>query len=192
MSTLKTVNIGHPSADEPAIVLDAAGGVAVAGMGLVHINTTSFTAVSSVSLNDVFTTTYDYYTVRANFVGSSSTSYTLRLRASGTDNSTTNHRHNAMRSYTTLVNAGSTTTAQFGISNGAWDADAFFTQIDFFNPRLASKTGFQSQMSMLETTGAHNRVGGMFNTADVFDGFTLIPAAGTISGTIRVYGYKNS
>ena len=160
--------------------------------GLVHILTSTFTTAGTASVNDVFTTTYDYYIALVDFTASSSTSHTLRLRASGTDNSTSNYRQNVIRSYSTVVNTGSTTSNVFGISNGAWDADTFFLEMKFFNPKLASKTGFQSRMNMLETTGAQNATGGIFHLTDVFDGFTLIPAAGTITGTIRVYGLKNS
>jgi hypothetical protein len=30
------------------------------------------------------------------------------------------------------------------------------------------------------------------DVATAYDGFTIFPSSGTIAGTIRVYGYKNS
>ena len=58
---------------------------ASSAQGLTLINTTSFSAVASQSINDVFSTTYDNYFIVANILPSTNLSLQLRLRASGSD-----------------------------------------------------------------------------------------------------------
>ena len=60
--------------------------------GLVHIYTTTFSAVASVSLDNVFTSDYDNYKVIINITstGGSGVFY-MRMRAVGTDNTTTDY-----------------------------------------------------------------------------------------------------
>jgi hypothetical protein len=52
--------------------------------------TVSFSAATSVSLNDVFSSTYDHYRVVLDAVGLD-VDFRFRLRASGSDNTTSNY-----------------------------------------------------------------------------------------------------
>jgi hypothetical protein len=53
--------------------------------GLVLLNTTSFSAVASQSVNDVFSSTYDNYRIVCEFSSSTDQEIFFRLRASGAD-----------------------------------------------------------------------------------------------------------
>ena len=57
-----------------------------------------------------------------------------------------------------------------------------------FNPNVATETQglIHSSVYMGSTTSAFYQ-----NTSDQYTGFSIIPSTGTITGTIRVYGYKN-
>ena len=62
--------------------------------GLVLLNTTSFTAVASQSINDVFSATYDFYRIIGNLTGSAAAAdLSFRLRVSGADNSSSVFHH---------------------------------------------------------------------------------------------------
>ena len=119
MSTIKVTNVSHPSAASPAIVLDADGDATYAGVhdfsaatvtgapqGLVHINTTTFSAVSSVSVNNCFTSAYENYLILGNVIGTAGTSIAARLRASGTD-ATTNYGDQYVQVLNTAYTQGS-------------------------------------------------------------------------------------
>ena len=161
--------------------------------GLVHINTTTFSAVSSVSLNSVFTSTYDHYKALMQVTGSTSqVDLLVRLRASGSDNSTTNYNSNRLKVDNTVV-AGDRLTSQAQARAGiAINSNADF-EITFYNPQLSTATGIGSinigsQGGDVQTFTVSNG----FFAGTSFDGFTIYPSSGTITGTIRVYGYKNS
>jgi hypothetical protein len=159
-------------------------------VGLVHINTTTFSAASTVSVDNVFTTTYDYYRVMIFLTAGSNTYLNARLRVGGADNSTSNYAsgqvYGAFGS-TTLGNdnAGTTLTSwRFGFSN-----PNVSMACDIFNPRLATNTQFNGSLTRIDTQSTMN---GSFNATTAFDGLTLLPAVGTISGNIKIYGYRNS
>jgi hypothetical protein len=159
--------------------------------GLTLISTTTIgTAVSTVSLNDVFTSTYTNYKVIIEWVGSSaSTNVNLRLRASGSDNSTANSYQprgfsNIGASVASFGSAGAQIQLGTIINN-----DREFTSMEIFRPQLAVITGFlvnhfeYSNNSTFQFMGVHNQT-------TSYDGFTVFPTTGTLTnGTIYVYGY---
>lgn len=160
--------------------------------GLVLIDEESFSAVSSVSLNNVFSATYANYRVILN-VPSVSTSSQLRLRyrLSGTD-TTTNYRW-------TRVEAS---TQPSGPGNEQGNSDLFVdltfmetagsAVIDIIGPQLAQRTFCSYQSARLGTY--LYTVGGVGVQTDStqFDGLTIYRASGTFTGTVRVYGYKGA
>ena len=158
--------------------------------GLVHINTTTFSAVSSVSLNDVFTSTYQNYRVIMTAASSSNQDLNIRFRVSATD-TTTNYVYQTFSvngAVFTGASAGSATLSIIGIVGTTFSLDV----LDIASPQLAAPTvyrtfGVSSSGSILlkDASGAQT-------ASTAFDGFTLFPTSGTFTGTVRVYGYKNS
>jgi hypothetical protein len=155
--------------------------------GMVLLNTTSFSAVSTQSLNNVFTSTYTNYRIVLNTDHSSAGLIRIRFRASGADNTTSNYYFTSQQiagaSWSDLGNANADTTAVIGYN----DTNESDFSIDIFTPQAAFRTAYVS-------TGHSGRQGvvaaGVFDTAAQFDGFTLIPGAGTMTGTVSVYGYN--
>lgn len=160
--------------------------------GLVHVNTTTFTTQSSVSVNNCFTSTYENYQIKLNILGSTNQDVSLRLRLSGTD--ATGANYNRQR-----LSAISTTVAAAGVGGETSFANQIKTStvssavdISIFRPAAALPTGLivldsstDGTVSLIFTVSNHT-----LSTA--YDGFTFYPSTGTITGTIRVYGYKNS
>jgi hypothetical protein len=152
----------------------------------------SFTGVSSVSLNNCFSSTYNNYLIVPDNITQSTSSYMLfRLRTSGTDNTDNSY----WRQYI-LANSGTVSAARNqATSLDFWEAGATFPasgQMDIQNPFATAYTRanyFVNQEN--PTTQGFIQGAFTFNGTTSFDGFTLIAASGTITGTIRVYGYKN-
>jgi hypothetical protein len=158
--------------------------------GMVLLNTTSFSAVSSVSLPaNTFVTTYDNYQIVFSGLVSTTADINVRLRAAGTDNTTAN-------SYITqsLVSSGITVSAGRTTSN-LWQYVATFDTtlvnalvMDLFDPFLATPTGFSVNGVRSSSGGWTNTVVGTHNQTVSYDSATFICSAGTFTGKVSVYG----
>lgn len=192
MSSLKVASINHPSAPSGGLSIGTDGNVAGAGLDL--IVSQSFTAASTVSVNNCFTSTYDNYRVLVDFTPSTTgQEVRFRLRSGGVD---------AVTAYDyTLLNAQNTTVAGTGvaattsarISATFGTTSGHFCSLDIASPFTSASTR-ANYMSLRPSAGAIPLVefGVAFHaTASSYDGFTIYPASGTITGTIRVYGYRN-
>ena len=157
----------------------------------------NFTSVSSVSLDGVFSATYDYYRVVLWYISDNEVALTLRWRISAADNTGANNYGvtrstdtNGTNSYVSNVAATSNTLS--ARNNG--DANAI--SMDIFNPFLSTRpttlngVGWSRGSNSGDGTATINFAGfKAVNTS--FDGFSLIIASGTITGTMKVYGYQN-
>lgn len=150
----------------------------------------NFTTVNSVSLNGVFTSTYDAFRVILN-VSSASTgnNVALRLRAAGTDASGANYAQYALSVDISAVTANSgsgltsVTICSTSATNGA------IANLELNRPALAVHTGiFTTTSNWSAPAFGSGLVLHQVNTA--YDGFSLIASTGTVTGTVRVYGYK--
>ena len=158
--------------------------------GLVHLHTESFSAKSSVSVDDVFSSTYDFYRILISLLGSTAITYSLRLRASGTDASGANtykYQEAEVYSSSTSNNARSENFIRLGWSDSSKRGT---TTLDVFGPNLAATTGFNVPLGGRFDDAASFI--GEHTVASAYDGFTIFPSSGTITGTLRVYGYRNS
>ena len=161
--------------------------------GLVHINTTTFSAVSSVSLNDVFTSVYENYKiVFSPIAGSVEANLNIRLRASGSDVTASNYKY--IRQYFgtssgTQLN-GSASLVHFSY---VVPSQNFSSSLDILSPNLSAFTGMVGCIGFDNAADLYiSMASGVYNATTVADGFTIFPTSGTITGTIRCYGYKNS
>jgi hypothetical protein len=158
--------------------------------GLVHINTTTFSAVSTLSLNSVFSAAYDTYEiqVRLDSVSAANPQLQMRLRASGTDATTNYLGFRLIQSSTTVQGSDNIlgSTLWFLAQNSSTRATLVSATIN--SPFRAEKTVMVSHDS-----GSFNEFfGNHHSTASSYDGFTFLTDTGTMTGTVRVYGYKNS
>ena len=171
----------------------ASTGLKWASNGLTLVNTTTIgSAVSSVSLNSVFTSTYANYKVIIQYTNCSATEPTinLRLRASGSDNSASFSYQ--PRGWTN--NSG--TLAGFGTAGNTLplgvvrDASYAWTLLELISPQLSTRTtGF----TVDHYDPFNNNSWGypaQHTASTSYDGFTIYPSSGTLTGgTIYVYGY---
>ena len=165
----------------------------LANSGLVYVTSATVgTGVSSVTVSNCFSSTYDAYKiVWVGGVGSANNAVGIQLAPSsvsgydslyygalgwtnwaGTQSTATNNNS------TRWTFVGSCNTTQAVLST------------DIYQPFLTKWTTFGGQYMDTGLTGA---TGGSHQVAASFTGFTIIPNAGTISGgTITVYGYRKA
>ena len=160
----------------------------VADSALVHIATETFSAASTVSLNYVFSATYDNYRLVAQVTGTSTAVLQIRFRVAGTDTSTSTYKYGQMyvgaQASLTFGSTNNTTATFIPIgytSNGFRGGSS----VDIHAPFLTERTSIHGT-----TSGAYLALnGGVLDNATSYDGFTLL-TGGAITGTISIYGYR--
>ena len=112
----------------------------------------------------------------------------MRYRVGGADNSTSNYNFQRLGAVSTTVNAAlssSQTSQTIGLPGGSRNS----TNVEIYSPFLTATTNFQS-FNYSDGYNGLQFFTGLFTATTSFTGFTLIPAAGTITGTVSVYGYN--
>jgi hypothetical protein len=180
--------------------MDTAITTAVDGLpsgALTLINTTTFSAVASQSINDVFSSTYDNYVVMASFTGTDVSVVRLRYRVDGADNSTGNYSYHSQFSSTGsaayFAVAGNNQTTHF-LSSSDFTNATRSVNISILRPFLTNYTSLLGLGSFSASAGAAPYLGGVnlggFSATTSFTGFSIFPDAGTITGNVFVYGYQ--
>ena len=155
-------------------------------VGLVHINTTTYTSAATTSLNNVFTGDYEDYLVNMRFTVTNDASQGIRLRAGGVDNTTANSYQRER-----LFSIGGTTGGANVVSD-SWTTFPFgnteiaFAQLIFGRPALAATTSILGSSARNSAVGF---IGGTHYQATAYDGFSVL-WNGNATGTISVYGYR--
>ena len=185
MSTLKVAAINNPSASSGGLAISASGNVTGAGLDL--ITTQSFSAVSSVSVNNCFTATYDNYRISIALTASGAGEVDVRLRGSGTDLTsavyTSGYTYITTSSGPTRANNNSATFAGVGFVGTATSFVAF----DINAPAIAAN---KSLAGVFGGGFYQGNAGGNIAQATAYDGFTFYLTALTITGTVSIYGYR--
>lgn len=159
--------------------------------GLVHLNTSTFASTTSVSVNNVFTSTSDYYRILFFTWNSTSGDITIRMRNNGTDD-TTAANYDYTRTYRDFVSRpyGSSVIMQSGDSFpivGATGGASTQTSLvlDLVNPGSA----YPTDMFGFAATGIAWTTWGRHGTASAQDGFTL-SCTQSMTGKVSVYAYR--
>lgn len=163
------------------------------GGGLTFIKSQTIgTGVSTVTVTDAFSSTYDNYLVTLQ-INSASTSSSSAIQLGST---TTGYYGSAiyMDPTTSTVNGiGYNNTGQMfsGYHNAT---NGGTSNLYFMQPNLARRTTFMASGTGFNTSGSAAMQATMYqNDNTQYTAFTLLLSTGTITGgTIRVYGYQNS
>jgi hypothetical protein len=167
-----------------------------ADAGLVFITSSSFSAVSSVSVNNCFTGTYKSYRVIINALSSANTTAKLRYRASGTDNSDAQYQQADFRissGNTTAQTWGGLTANQIELTNTKTNLPHFLI-LDISYPATTDPTRaiLNGQVSWNGVSDCELMLSGTrHNVASAFDGFSYFMGSGTTTGTVEIYGYRS-
>jgi hypothetical protein len=160
-------------------------GTPASGLTLVKTQTIG-TGVSSVTVTDAFSSTYDAYRVTMTG-GAASGSIELILTLGAT---TSGYKWGFSYGVwsTSFGTAGSSSDS--GIYAFRATADGMNNAFDVSSPNLAKHTAVEGYAI---ETGQYNLVRGVVPNTTQYTAFTITTGSGTLSGgTIRVYGYQNS
>lgn len=163
---------------------------------MVLVASQAFNSASSVSINGCFTSNYVNYRIMLSVVVSSGMNILGRMRINGVDDSSANYIRSAIYNNSGSA-AAATVTGQtsWELSNINTQAPPTVMAMDIWNPATASRTKIQQVGGpWVEASGQFWR-SGVFgfdhDVASAFDGITFFTSSGTITGNIRVYGYRN-
>ena len=171
-------------------------GPAAAG-GLTFISSTAFTTAASVSLPvATFSATYLNYLVLFNLsAASTDINLTGRLRIAGADNTTSNYATMlfGLQDDGTTQNVSNTAQSSFTLKSTN-NNPTYAASFTFLNPFATVRTNILTQISSVNPGVAPMGSSGtlLFNATTSFDSFSFIASTGTITGTVKVYGYANS
>jgi hypothetical protein len=163
-----------------------------AAPGLVLLNTTSFSAVSSFSLpTDTFTSTYDIYRLIVNFVPSANDEIKLRMRLAGTDASGANYDTQWVQGGgASLATARSTGQTSAGITFGGTSSRNLIC-LEICAPKIATPTVFRAVNQVNDGSDIFWRdYGARHQVATAYDSLTILTGSGTFTGKYSVYGYN--
>jgi hypothetical protein len=162
--------------------------------GLVLVNTTTIgSGVTSVTVSDCFSSTYDNYRIVASGGAASATSDAFFYLGNETSNNY--HLAIAYNGYpsTSLTSVLSGSRANSGTCM-AYSANGYNLDMTIFNPNVASRTSWVFQSATIATPGNRWSGGGFLNTATQHTSITFITQGGhtLTGGNIRVYGYSKN
>jgi|688.fasta_scaffold123663_5 hypothetical protein len=166
---------------------------AASTQGLTLINTTSFSGVTTVNVNDVFSATYDNYKLKLWFFGASASgALSFRYRVGGADNSTSNYARQYLVAGSTAVSAARESGATSHILNNV-QLNYHYADYEIFNPFA---TNFSTQHCTEYYRADQNQnseywvKGNIFQATTSFTGFSLISSGAAITGKLQVFGYN--
>ena len=158
--------------------------------GLTLLSATTFSAVASHSVNDVFSATYTKYKLLIDFTNSTGNSFNLRLRVGGSDLAT-DYNFQTFEPNNTDVTSGAgrtTSTTEFSLGNIGTNVNMF--EILVGQPQQTARTTIMSQGQLSQNTIMFRITSGITSVTTSYTGFTIFPGSGTMTGSISVYGYN--
>lgn len=151
--------------------------------------TITFSSIASLSMNGVFNAAYDSYLVLYDLTFSATANMNMRMRLAGVDNASAAYDRGSVWNSTTTPSASHTT----GQTSWNWGSKTVFRgQMTFLTPGTAATTGVSQVGMEFDPTGPTmlamtGQLAHRVSTA--YDGFTIFPGSGTMTGTVRIYGY---
>lgn len=167
------------------------GGTAVGNSGLVYIKSQTIgTGVSSVTVTNAFSSTYDNYKIIVSGGVGSSGGTNLQLQLDGLTSgyyggaSTANYQTGA------FVGFGMNGLSQWTYA-GFVNTTICLADIDVYQPFLTARKWYRAT-PINSGDGFGQAIGEVIHTSSI-TGFKIIPSSGTITGgTITVYGYRKA
>jgi hypothetical protein len=168
--------------------------------GLTFITGASFTTATSFSAPDnTFTSTYRNYRIFINITAlTADADFTMRMRASGSDNTTTNYQ-----SAWSGIDTGAAALTRCAVNATSWTMSESDTAnvrsnyvFDLVQPQVAQFTYVNGNYSFADKAVSYTasmQGTSIFTATTQFDSFTFISSvASSLTGVYRVYGYSDS
>lgn len=173
-------------------VLTVSGGVpawSAPASALTLIHTETLSGVSAVNIDNKFTSTYVNYLILANIEQSTSNTHQLQYRSGGSTITSGYKGTYFYTEYTSNTWNVTSTTSDDDFYNVSSSTDRKFMSIYIADPQVSEFTKAQ----VLSTDTTYN-VGwnSIYPQTTSIDGIRMSCNTGTMTGTIRIYGYQNS
>jgi hypothetical protein len=172
----------------PTSVAVGSGSATTSANGLV-----TFTGASSISLNGVFSATYNNYCFKFSTSAVSTTNnISLRLRAAGSDVTTSTYTSSSLISSDNTASAGYQTETSWNMIISTRTANPnSILNVELQNPFLAVSTLYQTRSWHVSNAQSYLQYlnGGFQSGATSFDGMSIVCSTGNIDGLVSVYGY---
>ena len=150
----------------------------------------TFSTAATLSLNGVFSATYDNYIIEMQLRSNGSNADVYgRLRLSGSDASGSNYTVQVLNSNSTSV-TGVRLTSQTSMIICTVDnvTERAGSTTYVYGPGLAQPTAFRS-VNVRTASGAFiSDDASTHSLSTAYDGITLTPSGGTLTGLVKVYG----
>jgi hypothetical protein len=145
----------------------------------------TFTSATSVTIDNVFDSTYNAYKIIISATSSSATEVSLNFRVGGT-NATSNYAHQFIQGNSSSI-TGNRASGLSEATTGRWDSSGGLVDLTIYGVALAQTTygvskSIDSSLTTRETGIAHT-------TATAYDGVRFTFSSST--GEIRIYGLEN-
>ena len=158
--------------------------------GLVCVKAeTAFSAVTSITADNVFTSTYTNYLFILNATASSNSDTSFKLRVGGVSASTNYNSQQLEGSGSTA--AATRVTAQTSALISAMGTTTSCIRLELFGPQLAAVTAALASVYYNTASGILRLYGANHTTATAYDGIEIL-ASSTITGTYSIYGYSKT
>ena len=153
----------------------------------------TFTAVTSLSLNGVFDSTYDNYLVVIQHNASGTDFQSVRMRVSGTDNTTASSYVSQRLDASGTTVAAARETQSYARGPGLSSAERSGYQLYFYGPNLTQPTAARLVSVWGLNSGYIRDVAFTHNQSTAYDGFTLYTNSGSVTatGALQVYGVRS-
>jgi hypothetical protein len=160
--------------------------------GLVKITNQTFSSVSTVSVNNCFSSSYQNYSIMINASCSNELGLRLRMRSGGTDANGSDYKWQYLS-----VSGGSVGASRFTSETSAVLCDFSSSgSISLCNTLMFSP--FESKHTAMRSISADPRSSVViqdnanYHSQNIsYDGFTIFISSGNMTGTVRVYGYRD-
>lgn len=164
--------------------------------GLVYINELTFSGATSASpanLDSIFSATFQNYKIEL-YISNASAQVTLnyRFRTGGASDSTANYNNQQLIADSTTVAASRSVNQTVGDLGQLTLNDISFFDITIFNPFTAAKTAMLVNGAATSGQAYFRQQANNFQAATSFNGISVYPSSGNITGTMRVYGFRQA
>ena len=187
-SNSSTNTVGLVPVVAPTIAIS--GGTATANTA----GTVSFSGVTSIRLDNVFTSAYKNYLIKYSIKCSATSDIRHQLVSAGTVNTTAAYNNSGPAWITNSMSSFNNSAGNnwmLSVSTGAGD-DMTAADIQLFNPAIATRTSVVASSAGHDGTNTkHFWSNGVHTLATAYDGFYIFPVSGNLSGTLTVYGYNS-
>jgi hypothetical protein len=165
--------------------------------GATLVANVNFSSAASIAVDNVFDSKFDHYRVII-FITTKNTTQqgNMQLRAAGSTIGGVAYRYQSQRSYGGTIDAApnSAGTSNFPMPSAIGNGQPAIWIMDFYNPAVAATSTFWTSTFFCYDGGTFlgcNQQGAEYTSA-VRDGFIMNSVVGSATGTIKVYGYRNS